>query len=67
MGRRAAVAKGSLPPAFLRRAKVKAKGKAPREGSAAEERMDRAQGVVPGKAKPNPFAKAKPFSKGGKA
>jgi hypothetical protein len=45
--------------------KAKAKAKAPREGSAAEERMDRMQGV-PGAKKPNPFAKGKPFAKGGK-
>jgi hypothetical protein len=47
-------------------AKLKAKAKAkpmPREGSAAEERMDRMQGVKP---KANPFAKGKPFAKGGK-
>ena len=59
------MAKGNLPPAFLKKAKARSAGKAPREGSAAEERMDRMQGVS--KAKPNPFAKAKPFSKGGKA
>jgi hypothetical protein len=41
----------------------KSKKAAPREGSAAEERMDRMQGVP----KANPFAKkGKPFAKGGK-